>query len=246
MTVIASHRPAGFDSSRSSAQPGSESARGSAQQGFDSSLGSAQQGFESSRGSAQQGFTLVELLVALVAGSMLLASLTWTLSTLGRELEAARLAEPRERLDSAAPIITGLIEQILPAAKDEAPVLAEARRFVFLATPPASLGAVGPVRVTLEVRGAAGGQSLLARFAPVDPSAPFPAAARADLPLMEGYRSIRFDYVMGDPREKSLPPRLVAINLVDGRGRPARIVAAPRLTASGDCRFDPISMTCRR
>ena len=44
-----------------------------AQQGFTSSRRSAQQGFTSSRRSAQQGFTLVEVLVALVVTSLILA-----------------------------------------------------------------------------------------------------------------------------------------------------------------------------
>ena len=52
---------------------GFTSSRRSAQQGFTSSRRSAQQGFTSSRRSAQQGFTLVEVLVALVVTSLILA-----------------------------------------------------------------------------------------------------------------------------------------------------------------------------
>ncbi len=205
-----------------------------------------EQGFIPSRRSAQQGFTLVELLVALVAGSMLLASLTWTLTSLGRELRASRLAETAARADAAAPVLAGLIEQMFPAAKDDPEIVAEPRRFAFATLPPAALGAVGPVRATLEVRDRPEGQALYARFEPADPSASFPATAREARPLIEGYRQIRFDYRLADAKDEGMPPHLVTLSLVDRRGRITRIAAAPRITSGGDCRFDPISMTCRR
>ena len=50
----------------------------SAQQGFTPSRRSAQQGFTPSWRSAQQGFTLVELLAAMIAGSLILATLSCT------------------------------------------------------------------------------------------------------------------------------------------------------------------------
>lgn len=215
------------------------------EQGFTPLRRSAEHGFGPMRRSAEHGFTLVELLVALVAGSMLLASLSWTLTSLGRELRASRLAEPETRADAAAPVVAGLIEQMLPTGKDEAAIVAESGRLAFSTLPPAALGAVGPVRATLEIRGQPDGQALYARFEPTDPAAPFPTAAAEARPLVEGYRSIRFDYRLADAKDESLPPRLVTLSLVDRRGRLTRVAATPRITSSGDCRFDPISMTCR-
>jgi prepilin-type N-terminal cleavage/methylation domain-containing protein len=66
------HRERRFTPWRRSAQ-GFTSPWRSGQQGFTSSRRSAQQGFTSSRRSAQQGFTLVEVLVALVVTSLILA-----------------------------------------------------------------------------------------------------------------------------------------------------------------------------
>jgi prepilin-type N-terminal cleavage/methylation domain-containing protein len=222
------------------------SLRRSAKHGFTSSRRSAEHGFTSSRRSAEHGFTLIELLAAMVAGSLILATLSWTLATLGRELGAAKSAEPRNLVNAAAPILVGLIEQAYPTQKDEPTFVAGTREMEFMTTPPASLGAVGPVRATLSVRPANGGDALYASFAPADAGAYFPAAARQERLLAEGYRSIRFDYLLQDDKHKELPPRLVTIILADAKGRATRIAAAPRLTAGGDCRFDPVSMTCRR
>jgi hypothetical protein len=182
----------------------------------------------------------------MVAGSLLLASLSWTLASLGRELAASRQAEPRQRLAASAATLAGLIEQAIPPAQSDPAIVAEPRRLVFATVPPAALGAVGPVRATLTVRAGARGETLYARFEPTDAAAGFPAAIRADRPLIEHYRHIGFEYRMPEGKDSRLPPRLVTIRLVDTEGRPASIVAAPRLTAGGDCRFDPVSMTCRR
>jgi prepilin-type N-terminal cleavage/methylation domain-containing protein len=194
----------------------------------------------------RNGFTLIELLVAMVAGSMLLASLTWTLSSLGRELAASRQAEPRQRLAASAPMLVNLIEQIAAPASDQPATAAEPRRLSFVTTPPLALGSVGPVRATLSVRADADGDSLYARFAPLEAAAGFPAAALSDRPLLENYRSISFEYRMPAANDPRLLPRLVTIRLVDREGRSTRIAAAPRIAAGGDCRFDPVSMTCRR
>jgi prepilin-type N-terminal cleavage/methylation domain-containing protein len=197
-------------------------------------------------GQSQRGFTLIELLVAMVAGSFLLASLSWTLMSLGRELTVSRMSQSRQELAAVAPIVAGLIDQAMPRGRDEPPIITEPRRLVFITAPPAALGAVGPIRATLTVQSDVQGESLHARFEPVDPVMRFPQEARAERVLIRHYRQIRFDYRMATDKESGLPPRLVTISLVDREGRPARFAATPRLTTSGDCRFDPISMTCRR
>ena len=205
-----------------------------------------EQGFTSSWRSAQQGFTLVELLAAMIAGSLILATLSWTLASLGRELRASTLAEPRQRLSDVAPALIRLIEQAQPTAKDEAKIAAGPKRLAFTTSPPAALGASGAVRAELIVRGGQEGEGLYARFAPADPRTALPAGAAEELALAEGYRAISFDYRMPKDADAGLPPRLVTISLTDDKGRITRLAAAPRLTAAGDCRFDPVSMACRR
>jgi prepilin-type N-terminal cleavage/methylation domain-containing protein len=66
-------RTAGFSPLRRSAERGFTSSRRSAQQGFTSLRRSAEHGFTSLWRSAEHGFTLVEVLVALVVTSLILA-----------------------------------------------------------------------------------------------------------------------------------------------------------------------------
>jgi prepilin-type N-terminal cleavage/methylation domain-containing protein len=194
----------------------------------------------------QEGFTLIELLASMIAGSLILATLSWTLSSLGRELRASTLAEPRQRLSEVAPALIRLIEQAQPTAKDEAKIAAGPKRLAFTTAPPAALGATGAIRAEIIVRSVEGGEGLYARFAPADARAALPPGAAEELTLVEGYRSIDFAYEMPKDVDSGLPPRLVRISLTDRSGRTTRLTAAPRLTAAGDCRFDPISMACRR
>ncbi|HEY5722121.1 MAG TPA: prepilin-type N-terminal cleavage/methylation domain-containing protein [Allosphingosinicella sp.] len=218
----------------------------SAEHGFTPSWGSAEHGFTPSWRSAEHGFTLIELLAAMIAGSLILATLSWTLASLGRELRTSTLAEPRQRLSDVAPALTRLIEQAQPTAKGETRIVATSKRLAFTTAPPAALGAAGAVRTELIVHAGQSGEGLYARFAPADPRAALPPGAAAEVPLVEGYRAIAFRYEMPKDPEAGLPPRLVTISLTDGSGRTTRLAAAPRLTAAGDCRFDPVSMACRR
>ena len=82
----------------------------------------------------------------MIAGSLILATLSWTLASLGRELRASTLAEPRQRLSDISPALTRLIEQAQPTAKSEPKIVATAKRLAFTTAPPAALGASGAVR----------------------------------------------------------------------------------------------------
>ena len=100
----------GFTPSRRSAQHGFRSSWRSAEHGFTSSCRSAEHGFTPSWRSAEIGFTLVEVLVALIVTSMILAIVmnaalqakTRGLAALGKE-EAVMLASGIVADRSAAP-----------------------------------------------------------------------------------------------------------------------------------------------
>lgn len=192
------------------------------------------------------GFTLIELLVAMVAGSLLLATLSWCLATLGRELRWSGQQGEQKRLEIAGPAINHLIEQMLPTAGGGEAIGANAERLVMITEPPAALGPTGPIRASLSVRNHGGRKALFARLEPADPKAIFPEAARAERRLVDGYEEISFHYASAHSASEDVLPRLVTISFTDSKGDISRLTSTPRMNSGGDCRFDPISMTCRR
>lgn len=189
----------------------------------------------------ERGFTLIELLVALVAGSFILLALGWSVTTLARELRAK--PDASASVYAAAPILRRLIERMQPVAKGDAPILMEEDSFSLTTSPPESFGSVGPVRMHLKVDDA-DTTRLLISFEPTMGLA-LPAAARIERPIIEGYREISFSYKPAEDGAPALPPKLVTIHLTALDGKESRLSIATKLNAAADCRFDPISMTCR-
>lgn len=192
------------------------------------------------------GFTLVELLVAMTAGSLLLVGLGWTVGSLARELGSAKQNETLHQVAAVTPTLTGLIEGALPAMSTGPSIVIDSDRLEFMTVPPRALGAVGPVRLALWVGRDKGLAALHASFEPAEPSGVIPQAAGAETVLVGGLDDIRFEYSRPDGGDGDLAPRLITIYFEDSEGRVIRVSAAPRINSSGDCRFDPISMTCRR
>lgn len=194
----------------------------------------------------EAGFTLVELLAAMIAGSILIVSLGWSVSTLARDLRPSAGALQEARIAALAPALTALIEQAQPPGRDGAGFSGTPDRLEAVVPPPMAAERAGPLRLSLSAASdPAGGYALLARFEPLDPAAAFPAALRVERPLLGGLRSIRFDYVRSDKAAAPRLPLLVTLTLVTARGDERRISAAPRIDSDGRCRFDPISMACR-
>jgi prepilin-type N-terminal cleavage/methylation domain-containing protein len=193
----------------------------------------------------EAGFTLIELLAAMVAGSMLLVSLGWTVASLGRELAQSKADAGVARFETAARTLRSLIEQASPPAPNGSGFIGSADRLQAIVPPPMAAGAAGPLRLTLRIATSDAGQDMLARFEPVEPSSPFPAALRAERPLLTGYRSMRFDYEAVAGGQEPALPRLITFTAVEADGTVRRISAAPRIDNDGRCRFDPVSMTCR-
>ena len=72
------------------------------------------------------GFTLVELLVAMVAGSLLLASLSWMLGNVSHSLKAPAKDRVAAQLSQIEPTLSQLISHIQPPDKVTPPVTANA------------------------------------------------------------------------------------------------------------------------
>lgn len=188
------------------------------------------------------GFTLVELLVAMVAGSLLLVSLSWMLGSVTHILKASPKDETIAQVGELAPVLTRLIEQIPPPDKDVAAASIGADGASFVSQPPQALGADGMMTVTLKAEQQADGLGLVGEFEGQRQGRPW---QRRDI-LAHGFSAIDFDARWPDAPGAPKLPSLVTIRFATREGETARIVATPRLTGGGPCHFDPISMTCRR
>jgi prepilin-type N-terminal cleavage/methylation domain-containing protein len=188
----------------------------------------------------ENGFTLVELLAALVAGSLLLVALGWAIRGLGDQYRRHATAGAAERVAGITPFLEDEIGRALPPARGAA-FGGNETQLALTVPPPRALGAVGPVRLDLSVIASRAGKALVARFG----GQGLPEAAARPVTLADGFRDIRFSYLR---RANDLPatlPRLITIQFTapDGTVLPLGIV--PRLTMAADCVFDPISLACR-
>jgi len=198
-----------------------------------------------SRAIIANGFTLIELLAAMVAGSLLLALLSWSVAGLARDLLADRQDRPMRMLYASAPTLTGLIGNALPVGADKGGFMVDRDRLVALVPPPQALGPAGPLRMTLSVRRDREGASLLVKFEPTLDWISLPEPATREQLLVSGFADIAFTSLPRDERSAVPTPRLVKIAFTDDDGVVWPIAIEPRVTLEGGCRFDPISLTCR-
>lgn len=188
------------------------------------------------------GFTLVELLAALVAGSFVLAGLSWAVASLGREVRLSAADKANDRLAAAAPVLVRLIEGAMPSRPGERQ-LAKPDRLELLTQPPQALGHAGSVRAILSVARGPQGSQLRLVFGVESPGS-LPSAVFGDAVLLDGFSRIELHYFGLDPQAE-FPPRLVTVAATGSDGQTRRISASPQINSRGGCRFDPISMTCR-
>ena len=190
------------------------------------------------------GFTLVELLVAHVASSMLLASLSWAIATLGRDLRGRSDTGPLAQIISATPILTQMLEGAMLPGTDGKGFEGTTDQLMAIVPPPLAAGPVGPVALTLRSQRDGRFQNLVATLRPVDATAPWSSSQASAHMLIKGTDDIRFDYVA---RADSGRPQLPALITIEFKlkGETKRIAIAPKRTSDGSCRFDPISQACR-
>jgi hypothetical protein len=193
----------------------------------------------------EAGFTLVELLFALVAGSLLLISLGWAIRGLEDQYRRHAKESPGEKIEAIAPFLTSEIGRALPPTYGAA-FAGDDGRLVMTVPPPKALGPVGPLHLMLTVVGLASGKALVARFAPASAGQPLPASAQAPVKLADGFRDIRFSYLRRSTDDATALPRLVTLQFVDQSGTVLPLGIEPRITMGADCAFDPIAQACRR
>jgi len=193
----------------------------------------------------EAGFTLVELLFALVAGSLLLITLGWAIRGLEDQYRRHAKESPAEKIEAIEPFLTAEISRALPPARGAA-FFGDETELVLTVPPPKALGPVGPLHLQLAVVGQASGKALVARFGPAIPQQQLPAATLAPVTLADGFRDIRFSYLRRSTDDATALPRLVTLQFIDQAGTVLPLGIEPRITMGADCAFDPIAQACRR
>lgn len=188
------------------------------------------------------GFTLVELLVALVAGGLLLAALTSVVSGLAKDLAKTRAENGLAQVEAVAPTLHELIERAIPTDETTA---VEPDELELTVPPPQALGPIGPLKMGLMVRRSGKGQGLFVAFESVSPNTDVPAIVRQRQLLVDGFSSIEIGSEPATNASGQRLPRLIRISFANRHEDPVVLTFRPRISATGACRFDPISMTCR-
>lgn len=192
----------------------------------------------------EQGFTLVELLFALVAGSLLLVTLSGAIRGIEIQYRRHQAISDAGKVDAIGAFLTSEIDRARPPATGAA-FSGEIDRLALTVPPPRSLGSIGPVRLTLAVADGEGGKSLTARFASAIAGQVLPATAVQSVVLAEGFKDIRFAYLRRGSDPATSLPRLITIQFTGQDNMVLPLGVEPRITMGADCVFDPISLTCR-
>jgi len=193
----------------------------------------------------ENGFTLVELLAALVAGSLLLAAISWVVGSLGRELHARPRDAAVAALTTITPALTTMLERAGLPDKAGNGFTAERSRLTATVPPPDALEAVGPLTLTITAERTRRGEGLMMTLAAVDPMVHLPASVVGPRLLADGFTGIDFEYVHGDDAATPQLPRLILIRFTDAARAVRTIAVEPRINADGRCQFDLISLACR-
>lgn len=182
----------------------------------------------------ERGFSLVELLVAMVASSLLLLALGGVAAGL-----AARVRAP-DRSDTAladarsSAALAALVERAVPSDRLTA-VIADAQSLVF------------PIRgqsgeaLTVALQVSADGTRLEAELLD-DRGAALAGTGEA---IIEDAQSIRIDAPIVETSNGDRRLASVTVIVTRSDGSEQVLAATPRITARPGCRFDPISLSCR-
>ena len=181
------------------------------------------------------GFTLIELLVAMTAAGLLLASLSWSVSRLGRQMNPADNLVPENEVASFEPVLQSIVAG---ARANEGEALVFSRdELRFVAAVPQALGGRGDADVRLRVGGSSGARFLEGEI-----------RARAEGTDSRQFRmNGRWDAIRIEPLKSEAGDQENSGVRLDFRRaeRTVSLVASTKINTAADCIFDPISMACR-
>ena len=186
--------------------------------------------------SGERGFTLVELLVAMVAATLLLIGLGGVTSALTSRVRRASSAEPELAFARSSAAIATLVQQAVPTS-DPTKLTSSERQLQFPVA--AQWPQAAAVRLTSTRSG--NGSELVATL--ID-AAGAEIAGSAET-LLTGGTAISIDAPVATSTTGEQRLTRVRILITQDNGEVRTIVAVPRISATPGCRFDPISLTCR-
>lgn len=186
---------------------------------------------------ARNGFTLVEMLAALLAGSIILITLSWSIASLASMYRPAVTPVREAEFASATDALELLLEPLRPGAVEAGPTYLKGTT-----SPPMAIGG-GAADVELRISRRKTGQALVATLRPNDRRSAEPEARPEPQVLLAEMRTIRLDY--GETASASGLPAFIRVTARAFDGVDRQIVIVPRITSDGSCRFDPITMACR-
>lgn len=186
--------------------------------------------------SNQSGFTLVELLVAMVAASLLLLGLAVVNGNLATRLANVSDKDDEASITAASRVVAQLVEQATAGSSD-LPLEVAQNRIAFPVRGPSADAALAVLTVT----GAAGNQNLLLDLRRRDRT----VIAASQQALLSNMQAITLEAATIGTAGNDASISMLDITMTRRNGDVRHIAATPRITARPGCRFDPISMACR-
>ncbi len=187
----------------------------------------------------ERGFTLVETLVALIAGGLLLGSISWVIAGLSDDLKATEQLDKEFQLSSAVIVLDDVLAdgRFLDASSRALSRSSQALEFQMLA--PLSIGKRGYVNARLVVERSRNGENLTLQW---------PGQGLPETILLSGMKDIELRYEVDTNDNDGAPAFLKKIEfaVADHTGSEMQILSVrPRINAVGACIFDLISQRCR-
>jgi prepilin-type N-terminal cleavage/methylation domain-containing protein len=182
------------------------------------------------------GFTLIELLIAMTAGALLLASMSWVVARLSRDMRQSKLGAPERELLTVSDRLASLIATARAGPGDD--ITLSDRQLSFVADPPLSVGPVGLVQAELRITGRPTNQQL--ELSLRDGLGRTIGESRPSI-LLRDQQQMRFEWA----GETGAAGRVIAFRTVDAEGKAHALMLPLRINGDPNCQFDVISMACR-
>lgn len=186
----------------------------------------------------EKGFTLVEILVALVAGGLLLGSISWVIAGLSDDLKATEKWDQDLQISTTASLLDDILTDARFSDASSRPLSRSRRKLAFQMQAPLSIGRQGYVEAQLVVEHDAKGENLKLLL----PGQELPEAI-----LLSDMKDIKLHYEV-NANDDGSPAFLkkIEIAISDQSGsEPQTLSIRPRVNAVGACIFDLISQRCR-